>query len=668
MLLGLLLASVCSPACARVAADSLVMDRLFSYKRNLAPDIDGVEKDFYLKYTLNTVRRNPTLWLVPTMHSVSRGRRRYIGENVGKVSLRSITDYDISQQTFRSTIPHNRRAMDVMMRFIIPDLYGEALFGGYMLSPFCRANRRFYRYRIVDVRKGRTRIVFEPRVNNTQLVSGHAIVETLTGRIMRVCIRGEYDMVEFEVQAQMGDGDTPYALLPRTCDSRATFKFVGNEMQARFHANFDCDVAVPDSLADMPKSELIDIVRPDSLDAFEKAILAEYYAPAAPQDSVRKKKRENRRRKMADKAWDIIGDRLLSSQSKETGNASFRLSPLFNPLYLSYSGSRGLSYVLDVGLRYDFSPDRKITLTPRFGYNFKISQFYFNAPLRYTFSEKRAGWVELLWANGNRITNSDVLDVLREESRDTVDFSALNLDYFYDEQVALRANMRIAGNSELTVGCVYHERTAVNQAEMERVGKPSVYRSFAPMFKLTLQPTPLWPALTVNYERSFKGVLRSNIEYERWELDASYKRELDRLRHFNLRVGGGVYTNKSTSYFVDFANFHENYIPGGWGDDWTGDFQLLNSEWYNASRYYVRTNASYESPLLLLTCIPIVGRYIEKERIYVSLLQIQHTRTYSEYGYSLTNRYFSIGVFASFLNFSFNEFGSRFTFELFRNW
>lgn len=323
---------------------------------------------------------------------------------------------------------------------------------------------------------------------------------------------------------------------------------------------------------------------------------------------------------------------------------------------------------MDIGARYIFAPDRYITFTPRLGYNFKIKKFYFNAPLRYTFDAKRNGWVELTWANGNRITNSSVLEIIQEENRDTIDFSSLNLDYFDDEMVSLSGNMQITKHLEMALGFVYHLRSAVNRHEMEQLGKPSEYRSFAPMVTLTFRSHPEGPTFTANYERGLTNILQSNIKYERWEFDASFKKVLHSLRKYNLRAGGGFYTNKSTDYFVDFANFHDNYIPGGWDDDWTGDFQLLNSQWYNASKYYFRTNVSYESPLLLVTWIPLIGKYIETERIYANFLQIEHTRPYTEIGYGLTNRYFSIGLFASFLNGSFNEFGSKFSFELFRRW
>ena len=601
------------------------------------------------------------------MYSIARGNRNYIGENIGRISFKAIDDYRIDQKTLKSTIPHNRKAMDVMMRFIIPNLYGISLFDKYMLSPFNYNNRIFYRYRISISDEGRACVNFTPKLNNTQLVKGFAIIDRYTGKIIHTRFSGEYDMVTFEVNAYMGDDDTPYALLPTRCDSKAVFKFMGNELRVRFYANFECKVPDIDSIDDKKAESIIDSVRPDPLERIEESIYREHIQENIAKDSAQATvvKRKN---KMLKKTWDIVDDYILSGQDASNDNASVTLSPLFNPLYLSYSHSHGLAYKMDIGARYIFAPDRYITFTPRLGYNFKIKKFYFNAPLHYTFDAKRNGWVELTWANGNRITNSSVLEIIQEENRDTIDFSSLNLDYFDDEMVSLSGNMQITKHLEMALGFVYHLRSAVNRHEMEQLGKPSEYRSFAPMVTLTFRPHPEGPTFTANYERGLTNILQSNIKYERWEFDASFKKVLHSLRKYNLRAGGGFYTNKSTDYFVDFANFHDNYIPGGWDDDWTGDFQLLNSQWYNASKYYFRTNVSYESPLLLVTWIPLIGKYIETERIYANFLQIEHTRPYTEIGYGLTNRYFSIGLFASFLNGSFNEFGSKFSFELFRRW
>ena len=66
--------------------------------------------------------------------------------------------------------------------------------------------------------------------------------------------------------------------------------------------------------------------------------------------------------------------------------------------------------------------------------------------------------------------------------------------------------------------------------------------------------------------------------------------------------------------------------------------------------------------------MPLLGRYVERERFYLSTLSIDNTRLYSELGYSFTCRVFSMGIFGSFLNTTYQDIGCKFTFELFRKW
>ena len=99
-----------------------------------------------------------------------------------------------------------------------------------------------------------------------------------------------------------------------------------------------------------------------------------------------------------------------------------------------------------------------------------------------------------------------------------------------------------------------------------------------------------------------------------------------------------------SSYFLDYSNFRENTIPGGWNDGWSGEFELLNASWYNASNYYVRGNFTYETPLLAVSWLPLVGHYIEMERIYVSALSVKSLHPYLECGYGFTTRLFSVGA------------------------
>ena len=176
------------------------------------------------------------------------------------------------------------------------------------------------------------------------------------------------------------------------------------------------------------------------------------------------------------------------------------------------------------------------------------------------------------------------------------------------------------------------------------------------------------PLFSIDWERGINNVFKSNIDYERWEFDGQWKYKMPGLRILNLRAGYGVYTRRKQNYFVDFENFQETNLPEGWDDDWSGDFQLLDGEAFTFSNYYLRANVSYESPLLLGTWLPYVGKYLEKERFYINSVLLERCRPYYELGYGFSNRYLSAAVFASFKNIRYQEIGFKFEFELFRRW
>ena len=319
--------------------------------------------------------------------------------------------------------------------------------------------------------------------------------------------------------------------------------------------------------------------------------------------------------------------------------------------------------------RYTFSPNRYLTFNPTFGYGFKERLFYFTAPLRMTYNPKRNGYAELVWGNGNRVSSTNLMDVINAEHHDSINFENTDIDLFNDEHLSLKNNIMLFDCFDVEAGFIYHRRTAVNKGLMSQLGKPTEYRSFSPVIGLKLMP---WlnrgPLFALNYERAIKGVNKSNLEYERWEFDAQWKKKIPGLRLLNLRAGWGIYTNRKDNLFVDFANFRDENLPEGWDDDWSGNFQLLGGRTYNESDYYLRGNISYESPMLVATWIPYLGKYIEKERFYISSVLLERSRPYFELGYGFTNRYISVGAFASFQNTHFDRIGVEVEFELFRRW
>ena len=645
-------------------ADSLLINRIWDFSRNYSEPVNGIEQNLYLRYTFGSERRNPTLFLVPTMYTIAKGERDYIGESYCRIKYRTPSDYDLHRQVVCGTIPRNRFTMSEMVHYLTPNLYDISIYPESILSPFHRSNRFFYKYRVLQKMRNQAIIRFRPRVNNTQLITGTAVVNAETGQVLSTKYKGEFDMISFTVNMVMNQS-SGLQLLPERSTIDAKFKFLGNKVSSTFTAIYNCPRTLPDSLDEHDNRELMDSLRPIALQYKEDILYQRYDSLSQITDSVNNDTiaNNNKSNKMKEILWDVIGDNLINSTHADAGAFSMSISPILNPLYFGYSHSRGFSYRLKFGLQYTWNSHRYLTFNPDFGYNFKQKQFYYTTPLRMNYNPKRNGYTEFVWANGNRINSGELIEDIHQHIGEDID-----IPEFKDEYFQLVNNVKAFDWLEITNGFIYHRRRSTNRGLMRQLNLREEYRSFAPMLTVHLMPWRKGPMLTVNYEQSLLNVFKSNLKYARWEFDASQKIRLNSLRLINWRAGTGFYTNRSTNYFVDYANFRDNNLPTGWEDEWTGQFQLLDSKWYNESNYYLRGHISFESPLLALGWTPLVGHFVETERIYVSTLSIQHTHLYNEVGYGFTNRYFSTGIFASFLNHKFQNFGCKFTIEIFKRW
>ena len=488
------------------------------------------------------------------------------------------------------------------------------------------------------------------------------LTDTAEIRLVFVSFGGEFDMLEFNVTATMSDD--AHSLLPQRCNTDATFKFMGNRIAANFTAVYNCQSSLPDSISELSNRELMNQLRPVPLKKAEADIYRKYDATRKAADTIATDTAENHKMSRIEQvAIDFIDDNLLSSLTAASGGASVRLSPLLNPQYLGYSPHKGISYKLSLGAKYAWNSHRYLTFNPVLGYNFKQRQVYYQAPLRMNYNPKRNGYAEICLAGGNRTSSSLMESDIRKKAGDSI-----SLPDFRDNYLTVLNNVVAFDWLEITSGIVYHRRLSTNRQLMRQLGTPSEYRSFAPMLTLRLKPFSNGPLLTANYERGLENVLKSNLNYERWEFDAAYRMPLLMLREVNMRVGSGFYTQRNSNYFVDYANFRDIYLPTGWNDEWAGQFQLLDATWYNASNYYIRGHISYQSPLMFMSWWPLIGRMVEAERIYVSALSIQHTRPYFEVGYGFTNRFVSAALFSSWAGRRHHELGCKLTLELFRRW
>lgn len=641
------------------------MNRVWNFKRNYTQSVEGVEQNVYIRYDLTTVRRNPTMYAVPSLYSIAHGDRQFVGESYVKMKFHDADHYNMTQQVVCGTIPHNRTVMANMQQYMSPDLYDVTLYPDHLLSPFHRQNRIYYRYK-VSMSGGSTAVItFRPYLRNTQLVSGRAIVDVATGRLTFVSIDATFDNITFNVTATMSDD--VQSQLPKRCITEGDFKFVGNHIHLSVIAVYNCPTILPDSIVNCNDRKLMETLRPIPLKEQEAALYAAFDSHNQPDSTgVATENSDSSatgRKQVIHNIWDFIDDNIFSSIEANGSQASFRISPLVNPQYLSYSHSKGFSYRINIGARYAWNPYRYLSFNPQLGYNFKQRRFYYTAPLRMTYNPKRNGYAELTIANGNRISSGALVEAIHKRTG-----SMDEVPEFKDQSIQAINNVVAYDWLEITSGIVYHRRKATNQQQMREANLPEEYRTFAPMLTLKFTPWTTGPTLTANYEWGLKNVLKSNLSYARWEFDAAYKQKLRSLRQLNARVGTGFYTMRNSDFFVDFSNFRDNNLPSGWDDDWAGQFQMLNSQWYNESDYYVRGHLSYDSPLLFLTWLPWVGKAIEMERLYVSALSIEHTRPYYEIGYGFTNRFFSAAIFGNILGRKFQEIGCKFTFELFSRW
>lgn len=631
----------------------------------------------YMRSTVRVERRNPILMTVPTAYVISHGKeRQFLSEGYFRMTVKNYHDFETVPLLHLTTIPHKKRTMSSFSKYLTPTIYSETIVGNSILSPFHPHNFRLYHYTVDVIHGDEVEIRFRGKRKNTQLARGTATIDRLTGRIIKCSFQCEYDMVHSWVSMEMGDFGFS-SLFPKDCEALFRFRFIGNRISAHYKSNYGLPKVLTDSIKSMDDPLLMAEVRPDTLSNSEQRIYTQVMTKRLLDEFREKTDTVKPRKKNMAKTilWDVIGDNVLNRVKTHFGQNNqgyLRVNPVLNPLYMSYSGRRGFTYKFDIRASYQLSDNSEITGRMKAGYSFKLKQFYFRLPIYYYISRRKNRYVKFEVGNGNRISNNRISRDINVYTAAAGEMQLLSPDVFNEFKQGdgrLIFNFDINSKLGFQVGVLQQWWNAMNPYAFHIFGWESHYSSFAPVFEIQYRPIG-WsgPILTMDYDRGIKGIMKSNTQYERYEFNAEYIHHINRLQSLQMRLGGGLYTNKGrNAYFLNYENFQENNIPGGWNDDWSGEFELLRGETYNTSSYYVRGNLTYESPLLILSWLPIVGHYMEMERIYVSILNSSHLNPYVELGYGCTTRVISMGLFVS--NGQGNrQVGVKFGFELFRHW
>lgn len=692
-----------------LSADTL-MARVFAYPALHGLSLGPFVSEVYARHTLHTRRRGIIMRYIPGMFRLEHGSNEYFGESLARYEYRPPGEIFKKDIAAYNTMPYLRPANDRWVGRYSLSIYEPNLFSDRMLSPLNRRNRRFYRYTLDSCRLdscGRVACVsIRPRFPNTQLVEGAIEVDAGSGRVRHFDFRFVYGWMRVRVAGDMGQrGDA--SLLPGRIRLESHLRLLGNRVNEAFEADARYGFGLPpDAGADEGKRSRFDLTRQHLLrtdptgmrrdracfDSLRPRPLEPWQQAAYDRaDSLRAVRADSTARRRH-RRWLISpqAERLLfDSHSFTLGEqARLKLPPILTPAMLQWSHGNGLSLQTRVVLRMRLPGDGDMDFAPRVGYNFKQRQVYWRLPLRIDVVPSLDATVSIEAAGGDRMYSSRQADEVRARLSGISGYDSLlsvfnSYDFHYYRDNHLLAGFSLSPVSGLAVatGLRYHRRSLIHWGPAaQAAGLDRRLESLAPRLHVAWTPAqyyyrdgcrriPLrssWPTFMLDYERGLAS-LRGHTDYERIEADMRYSLPLYALRSLYFRVGAGFYTRRGGDCFLDYDYFRNSFLPEGWRDELSGRFQLLDSRWYNESRYYVRCSAAYESPMLLFSRLPLLSRVVQKERLYVNLLSVHALRFYSEWGYGVSTPLLDLAGFVSLAGRGQTGVGCKVVFRLFED-
>lgn len=684
-----------------------VLYKIYDNASFYSHQVNGFKSVLYLKGRFTINKRNKILKYVPSMFSMEDSINTYLHESISELQYTAPSIYDRKVKAISTTFKsHKGKIFDIMdyMKF---NIYSSSLMGGSILSPLHEHSKIHYNYSvdtIASINGSRFyKVLVKPKFRSTKLIDGYLWLSVDDWSVTEFEFSGVYGLLTFKVKMNMGNTpDTKF--LPCYLDFDADFKFLGNNMHMSYAGWIDytevklvkdgeiinvkdkkekynlsnsytltCDTSklITDldsfsKLRPFPLTEYEDSLYNDRLVRIERNKIYE------KQDSLYRLKE-----KKSLVFWGQLGDALISSYDIDLPKmGSVKCSPLINPLLISYSHRKGVSYRQEFKYNRLFYDGKLLRITPQIGYNFTKKEFYAQADIKYVYNPKKNAEFEINVGNGKRIYSSVVLDQLKDMPDSTLSFEGLSLDYFKDINLNVSHKFEIINGLSLWTGISMHWRYTKSNPEIESRVR-SHYNSFAPRIKLEWTPGmyyymngnrkvnvgSYYPTFRTDYERGL-SVFKNSSEYERLEVAAIQKIRIRNLQSISYNAGCGFFFNRKDVYFADFVNFTNSNLPEGW-DDIGGTFQMLDSRWYNASSHYFKCNVTYESPFILLYPVSKILSFIEKERVYGGILFMPYLNPYFELGYGIGTHIFDAGIFIGNERGKFTSLGFKFTFELF---
>ena len=705
-----------------VVPDS-ILQNIFQFSPFYSKIVDEYKADLYLKGRVLVHKSNKLVKYIPSMFRLEEGVNHYIIESLSEMHYTAPDIYNRKVKAVSSTFPRNKGELTDLTDFLNMNIYSSSIMSDKLLSPLDKKASKYYTYLLDSVVNDQNclkyKIRFIPKFKSTQLVNGYIWVSDEVWTIREAYFEGKFDLIQFRLRNIMGeDGDEEF--LPVQLNLDIYFDFMGNllEMKAdawvkynqitfykggerrksqkeHSHDLTEFYKLTIDSTQVISNQEEFENLRPIPL-TFDEEMLYQMHRIRTGKINWIIEKEEEPVKKKATEFWGEVGDVLVSSYNVNLAEfGSVKCSPLINPVMLDYSHSRGISYRQRFKYNRLFPNGKLLRVTPQVGYNFTKKELYVKGDMEFQYWPQKLGSFEVNVGNGNRIYSSVVLDKLKSLPDSSMNFNDMNLDYFKDVYLNVFHNLEPVNGLYVKLGASMHWRSLTDKSRLQladfitqagggllqKLDLRSQYNSFAPRLRVEWTPGMYYymngkrkmnvgssmPTFIFDYERGFKGVFGSSDEHERMEFEVQQKIKLNQIRSLSYRAGVGLFTKVDNIYFVDFVNFRRSNIPEGWNDEIGGTFHLLDRQWFNSSRNYLRSNVTYESPFILLRPINRYLGMVQQERLYGGILFMPHLKPYVELGYGIGTHIFDVGTFVNFFNGKFDTVGFKFTFELFND-
>lgn len=205
--------------------------------------IDDYRADLYIKGKVNLRKKNHILRFIPTMFRIRKGVREYMMETYSDLHF---TAPDIYDQKVKASVGTSSEFWELdgrLPEYFHVNVYASTLLYDKLLSPLAPNAMKYYSYHVDSVMGKvhdlRYKISFKPKSKSFQLVSGHMVVSENVWSVREMHFSGRSEMLRFDNMIRMGDVGESDEFLPVHYDVDATFRFLGNVVDANYIAALD---------------------------------------------------------------------------------------------------------------------------------------------------------------------------------------------------------------------------------------------------------------------------------------------------------------------------------------------------------------------------------------------------------------------------------------------